>query len=158
MTSEEIYRNYHDKVKNMIYGKTGDSYLAEDIASIVFLKICEKLDSFDESKASVSTWVYTIANNTLIDYFRTRKVTEEVPEEISDLNEIDENLLHEEQLQELADALKKLPERERDILILRYYHNVTLKDIALKMGMSYANVKIVHGKALMKLRGMIDVV
>lgn len=156
MTQEEIFNDYHKKIENYVWSKVNDKYLAEDLTSVIFLKIYEKMDTFDETKASVSTWIYTIANNTVIDYFRTRKVYEEVPEEISDLSEIDEEVLREEQLQELADALKKIPERERDMLVMKYYHNLTLKDIALKMGMSYANAKIVHGKALNHLREILE--
>ena len=58
----------------------------------------------------------------------------------------------EETLNELASALEKLPERERDLIILHYYHNRQLKEIAVKMHMSYSNCKLVHNKALMKLR------
>ncbi|MCQ2477227.1 MAG: hypothetical protein MJ125_05255 [Clostridia bacterium] len=39
------------------------------------MKIYEKTDSFDESKASLSTWIYTVARNTLTDYYRMRVVT-----------------------------------------------------------------------------------
>lgn len=155
-TQEEIFNEYHKKIENYVWGKVNDKHLAEDLTSVIFLKIYEKLDSFDQEKASISTWIYTIANNTVIDYFRTRKVYEEVPEEISDLSEVDEAVLREEQLEELADALLKIPERERDLLVLRYYHNLTLKEIAIKMGMSYANVKIVHGKALTHMREILE--
>ena len=160
LSKEQVFRDYHDRIQNYLYGKVSDKYLAEDLASAVFIKIYDKLDSFDENKASLSTWIYTIANNTLIDYFRGRKVHEDVDDEaisgqISSTEEIDEELLNEEMLEELANALEKLAEREREIIILKYYSNLTLKDIAVKMNMSYANVKIVHGKALMKLKGIL---
>lgn len=152
MTQEEVFTLYHNKIENYIYFKVSDRYLAEDIASAVFLKIYQKLDDYDDSKASISTWIYTIANNTLIDYFRTRKVTEEVPEDIAAMGEIDEELIREEMLNELAKALKKLSEKERDLIILRYYDNLTLKDISVKMGISYAYAKIIHAKAISSLR------
>ena len=157
MTQEEIYLQYHDKIEFYIWGKVSDKYLAEDLTSVVFLKIYEKLANYDSSKASVSTWIYTIANNTVIDYFRTRKVSEELPEEIAQMSEIEDDYVKEEELTELAAALRKLPERERDLLILHYYDNLTLKEIALKMGMSYANVKIVHAKAISHLKELIDI-
>ena len=53
---------------------------------------------------------------------------------------------------ELAAALEKLPQRERDLIILHYYNNMQLKEIAVKMHMSYSNCKLIHNKALMKLR------
>lgn len=157
MTSEEIFRNYHDRVEHFIFGKVCDKFLAEDLTSVTFLKVYEKLATFDESKASISTWIFTIANNTVIDYYRTNKVSEEIPEEIAADSNLDETILQEEMLDELAEALGQLKERERDLLIMRYYYNMSLKDIALKLGMSYANVKIVHQKALFKMRSLVKI-
>lgn len=157
MTEEEVFKQYHDKIEYYIYGKVSDRYVAEDLTSIVFLKVCDKLSMYDESKASVATWIYTIANNTVIDYYRTNKTFDEIPEEIANANEIDEQIINEEMLSELARALKRLPERERDLLILRYYDNMTLKDIAVKMEMSYANAKVVHAKAINHMREYLDI-
>lgn len=157
MTQEEVFKQFHAKVENYIWGKVSDKYLAEDLASTVFLKIYQKLDEYDDSKASISTWIYTIANNTVIDYFRTRKVYEEVPETIAAMTSIDDDIISEEMVAGLAKALKQLPERERDILVLRYYDNMTLKDIAVRMGMSYANAKVVQGKAINHMRELIDI-
>ena len=110
----------------------------------------------------MSTWVYTITNRTVLDYYRTRKVHGQIPEEdgatgampenLVDSAPLDSDLMAKEQLAELADALERIPERSRDILILHYYQNMTLKEVALRIGMSYANIKLVHKKALVELR------
>ena len=157
MTQEEIFNLYHAKIEKYIYGKVTDKYLAEDLTSIVFLKIYQKLDDYDETKASVSTWIYTIANNTVIDYFRTRKVTEEVPEEVAAMGEIDDEIIREDMLNLLADALKKLSEKERAVIIFRYYDNMTLKDISERMNMSYSYTKIIHAKAIDRLKELIEI-
>lgn len=157
MTQEEVFIKYHDKIEKYIWSKVSDEYLAQDLTSVVFLKIYQKMENYDESKASISTWIYTIANNTVIDYYRTRKVSEEVPEDIAAMEEIDEDILREESLAELASALKQLSERDRDIIVLHYCSNISLKDIAIKMRMSYANIKKVHAKALMRLKELIKI-
>lgn len=152
----EIYNQFHDKVLWFILEKVGDKYLAEDICSDVFVKIIAKYESFDANKSSISTWVFTIARNTLIDYYRGRKVYEEVPEDMSVEFDIDENICNEETIEELAVALKKLEERERDIVILRYYSGITLKEIAQKLNISYAYVKILHNKAIGNLKSYMN--
>lgn len=157
MTQEEVFIKYHNKIENYICAKVSDRYLAEDLTSSVFLKIYQKLDYYDENKASIGTWIYTIANNTVIDYFRTRKVTEDIPEDISVMGEVDEQIIREDMLSTLAMALKKLPQRERDLIILRYYDNMTLKDISAKMEISYAYAKVIHAKAINSLREFIDI-
>jgi RNA polymerase sigma-70 factor (ECF subfamily) len=158
MTYDEVYEKYSDKVKGYIYPKVTNRADAEDLHSAVFIKVYQKFDTFDQSKASVSTWVYTIARNTVIDYFRARRIHEEVQEDsaISEDNVADE-LLNQEALEELADALEQLPERERDLVILHYYNGLTLKEVAVKLHMSYSNCKLVHNKALMNLRSLMHI-
>lgn len=148
----EIYSKYQHKVLSYLNGKVNNLTLAEDLCADVFLKVYEKLDTFDETKASVSTWIFTITRNLLTDYFRTRKVYDEIPEELSDSSSIEDNLVSEEMLDTLATALERLDERERDIIIFHYYSGMTLTTIAEKMGISYAYVKVLHNKALSNMK------
>ena len=155
---EELYIEYADKVMGYIRSKITNQADAEDLHSAVFIKVYQKFETFDQTKASVSTWVYTIARNTVIDYFRARKIHEEVQEDsaISEDNVADD-LLNQEALEELADALEQLPQRERDLIILHYYSGLTLKECATKLRMSYSNCKLVHNKALMELRTLMQI-
>ena len=147
--AEQIYLQYHDKVRAYVRGKIQDPHDVEDLVSAVFMKIVQKLDSYDPEKASVSTWVYTITRNTVTDYFRTRctlvaledYMADEAPEELND-----------GVLDSLADALLALKEKERSLIVLHYYTGHTLKEVAEMMGMSYINAKVVHKKALDSLR------
>lgn len=162
---EEIYRDYYKKVSFFVMKKVGNDQITEDIVSDIFLKITGNIERFDPTKAAVSTWVYTIANNTVLDYYRTRKVYSEIPAEngesgalpeaLVDSAPLDLALIANDELTELAEALAGIPERLRDIVILHYYENLTLKEVAVRMGMSYANVKILHKKALLELRGLL---
>ena len=151
-TKEKIYRDYHGKICGYIRSKINSAQDAEDIAADVFVKVFEKLDSFDESKASLSTWIYTITRNTLTDYFRTRKVFAEIPETLEDDSSVEDDVCSAEMLEILAKALEALDERERDIIILRFYSGKTLKEIAAQMGISYAYVKVLQNKALGNMR------
>lgn len=149
---EQIYLDYHGKVCGYFCTKLQNAQEAEDLAADVFLKVYEKLDSFDESKASLSTWIYTITRNTLTDYFRTRKVFSEVPETLEDGTSVEDDACNAEMLELLAQALEILDERERDIIILRYDADKTLKEIAAQLGISYAYVKVLQNKAMSKIK------
>ena len=148
-TAEQIYLQYHDKGRAYVRSKIQDPHDVEDLVSAVFMKIVQKLDSYDPAKASVSTWVYTITRNTVTDHFRTRRtlvaledyMADEAPEELND-----------GVLDSLADALLALKEKERSLIVLHYYTGHTLKEVAEMMGMSYINAKVVHKKALDSLR------
>ena len=147
-----IYEQYRERIYGYFISRVNNAPLAEDLCSEVFLKLCEKYDSFDETKASLSTWMYTVTRNTLTDYYRGRRVTEELPETISDGSDMDETLCHAEMLDMLADALEKLDGKCRDVIILHYYSGLTLRDIAVKMGISYTYVKYLHNRALAEMR------
>ena len=149
---DSLYLDYKDKVTAYVRSRIENKYDVEDIVSTVFLKIYQKIDSFDESKASLSTWIYTITRNTVIDYFREIKTHIEFLDEIEADTLSADSLVDDELLEDLAYALETLSERERDLIILHYYKGYTLKRISEMMDMSYINAKLIHTKALSMLR------
>ncbi len=152
---ETIYAQFSTKVMGYIHARVRNRADAEDLCSDVFEKIQRKLADFDPSKASVSTWVFTITRNTVIDHYRRSKPTEELDETLSDDTEIDEGLLNSESLSELAGALRALPEELRDLIVLRYYDGKPLTEVAEIMGLSYGAVKLRHQSAIAKLRRLL---
>ena len=148
----QLYEAYHDKVLAYITSRVERRVDAEDLCADVFEKVFLHADSYDASKASASTWIYTIARNAVIDFHRTERRFYEVPEELAEDSEIDDGLLRDETLDELARALSALPEEQRDIIVLRYYRGRTLRDIALTLGLSYGVTKLRHSQALETLR------
>ena len=151
-TMDKIYRAFHDKVMGYIRSRVNRWADAEDLCADVFEKIQRKLPEFDRTKAQLGTWIFTITRNTVIDYFRRSKPTEELDENLSDDTPVEANLLQSETLSELADALKELPRQLTDIIVLRYYDGKPLTEIATLMGLSYGAVKLRHQKALELLR------
>lgn len=147
---EKIYAEYFEKVTGYIRSHVENDQDREDIASEVFLKVYAKLDSYDERKASLSTWIYAITKNTVIDYYKSSKSYKILTESIAadDESDIDGDL------DDLADALAQLGERERDLIILHYYSGYTLKCVADMMNISYIYAKVIHKKALSELRSL----
>jgi RNA polymerase sigma-70 factor (ECF subfamily) len=156
LSQEEIYLKYKDKVFGYVKNHVNSIEDAEDITSDIFIKIYSKLDTYDESKAALSTWIYSMTSNTVIDYYRTNHIHSEIPEDLTDeRSSIEDEVLNKESLEALADALEQLPQELRDIIILRYYKGLTLQDIAGKMNLSYGVTKLRHREALGKLRDLI---
>lgn len=147
-----LYTEYRDKVSRYVFCRLQNKSDAEDIVSEIFLKVYEHLDAFDAGSASVSTWIYTITRNTVTDYFRANRTYSELPDELSDGCGSECVVLQKESLAALGKALGKLDERRRALVILKYYKKMSLKDIAARMGISYAYVKILHKSALNKLK------
>ena len=147
MDAGQIYEEFQPKVRAYVRRKIHDPHDAEDLVSAVFMKVVQKLDTFDPAKASVSTWVYTITRNIVTDYFRTQRSMVAFEDYM-----LDETELTDDALDSLADALMSLKEKERDLIVLHYYSGHTLKTVAEMMGMSYINAKVIHKKALTSLQ------
>ena len=152
MSMTEIYMAYHGKVMGYLTTRLNSHADAEDLCSDVFEKVQRKLPEYDQTKAAVGTWIFTITRNTLIDFFRRKKPQEELDENLAVDGEIDETLLNDETLSELSGALKQLPQQLTDIIVMRYYDGKPLTEIAEIMGLSYGAVKLRHQNALMLLR------
>jgi len=151
---EEIYREYYPKVSGYIHNHVNNPEDAEDLCSEVFRKAWEHLDA--ESRSGFSSFIYTITRNTVFDYFRTRREYSELPEDLAVQDNMGEKLLHDETLSRLAAALKTLPETQRELIVLRYYRNKTLQEIAELMDLSYGVTKRQHKAALDALRAVLE--
>lgn len=156
--SNALYLAYRDKVCAYVRSRVGDAGDGEDLVSTVFLKIIENYDAFDESRGSASTWIYAITRNVVRDYYRGRQrrpspaYLEELSYELPSSDAADENCLREEDLEVLADALEKLTEREKLLILLRYDRGYSLKKTAELLHVTYSNAKYIHTSALAKLR------
>ena len=150
---ETLYLDYHDKVSAYVRGKISDPHEVEDVVSAVFVKAMERLHTYDENRASLSTWIYTITRSAVADYYRARKLHGEYMEDMDAVPDIPAGEDDSEALlARLAEGLGALRENERDIIILHYYKGITLKHSAELLGMSYINAKVLHKKALSRLR------
>lgn len=149
---EQIYAAYSGKVMGYFMARVQRRADAEDLCADVFEKIYRKINDYDAEKSALNTWIYTIARNTLIDHFRKMKPTGELDENIPADTAVESSLLSRETLSELADALRLLPQEQRDIVVLLYYDRKPLTEIAQMMHLSYGMVKLRHQKALAALK------
>ena len=150
-----IYTQYRDKVFGFVRSKIVNQTEAEDIVQTVFLKVYSNLDKYDETKASLSTWIYTITRNTVYDYLKEKRghpVLELVDNTVDSAEEPDDSLLNQEALEELACALQKLPQNQRDIIILIYYHGKPKTEVAKILDITYGQHRYLHDKALSRLK------
>ena len=159
MTAAEqtkFYMEYRARVLGYISSRVSSREDAEDICQDVFLKAFRAADRYEAEKSAPGTWLYAITRNTVIDYYRRARPTEELPEELTDDALPEDGLMQEELLEELADALERLPDELTDIIVLRYYDGLPLTEIAGMLGLSYGATKLRHQKALALLRPLLE--
>ena len=155
---EELYRDHRDKVEGYIRAHVQNEHDRQDLTQQVFLNAAAALDSFDPTRGAPGTWLYAITRNAVIDYYRARS-REPLPAELDESaipDEAYDRMLAREMLDALAAAMERLPERERNIVIWRFYHGISPQEIAEKAGISYANVRFLQHSALKKLRRLLE--
>lgn len=154
MGLEEIFDKYYDRVYSFTLLRVKNIHTAEDITSDVFYKVAQSINSYDEKKAAMATWLITIAMNKIRDYYRGQKhlMPLESAEDIQAQVNLEEKVLANEQAKELYKAMDKLDERQRNVLLLRYYGDMSNKEIAKELNLSVSNVETILTRARQKLK------
>lgn len=160
---ETIYENYADGIYRFVYYKVFNPGIAEDLTADSFMKAYEKYNTFDPEKASISTWLYTIARNTVIDYFRKSKPelhTSSPVEDIWDLastEKVDIIIEQKETVKELQTAMKQLSNNEREIVLMRIWDNLSYKEISKRLGKSPEALKMSYSRIVKKMQKLMNV-
>lgn len=149
---EIVYKEYEIKVRSYIRSRVGNPEDVDDLCSEVFLNVMRGRDSFSGEPKALSSWIYMITKRTVAMFYRKHRFTGEIPEDMAEGTDIEEQAINAETLDLLADALEQLDMRLRDIIILHYYGEKSLKEIATAMVMSYPKMKILHKKALNQMK------
>lgn len=153
---EQIYIEYKDRVSGYIFSHISNSDDTRDLVSSVFTKILQSSASYRGDPNSISSFIYRITQNLVIDYYRTKKIQDEVSESLVASQSIEDDFFKQSTLDFLADALALLPDFERDIVILHYYKNISLKKIAIKLQSTDGKVKLAHSRAIKFLKNKFE--
>lgn len=152
--SVELYSSlmerYQKKILSFIYQMLRSAKLelmAEDLCSETFYKAYRSLHSFREVDASFSTWLYTIARNTVLSELRKHKSAHMslddsayIPAAPSEAAP-EQTLLRNEKVTMVREAINNLPEKQRSALILREYDGMDYQEIASILGQTVSAVK-----------------
>lgn len=125
-----LYKKYADKVFNYFWYRTGhNKTLSEDLMQETFLKAFQNLQKFRIREYSYLTYLLTIARHLLIDHYRKPK---SVPvEDVEDVPyEVTEDIERKSDAEALWHAIQTLPASNRDVLLMRYQDEKSIKDIA----------------------------
>ena len=102
LTGEKLYADYREKVLAYLTGRTESREDAEDLCQEVFAEALRCLPRYDPEKASLSTWLFQITRFTLIDYLRTARPSDPLPEDIPAAEDAAEDFIRGETLERLV--------------------------------------------------------
>jgi RNA polymerase sigma-70 factor (ECF subfamily) len=150
---EGLLKKYKNSVFNLVYRMVRDIQEAEDLTQEAFIKAFNSLTSFNEEYA-FSTWLYKIATNNCIDFFRKRKlqtysldkpiqykdseIHHEIPD--TDLNP-EKSILAQERSKIIQDAIETLPEKYYTAIVLRHNEEKSYEEIAEILNLPLGTVK-----------------
>jgi RNA polymerase sigma-70 factor (ECF subfamily) len=158
--TDEWVKDIFSQYKNKILGYFGKRLLsgtdAEDLTSKVFLEITRCAERFDATRASASTWIFTICRNLYMRHLRDASTRGRFVKTGEDMQDIPDSALSDIdgfiRREELAGALEKLTADKRRVILLSYYYGYTPEEIAKKTNMTYTNVCTLKSRALDDLR------
>ncbi|WP_322786919.1 sigma-70 family RNA polymerase sigma factor [Litoreibacter arenae] len=150
----ELFRHFAPRVKGFLIKSGADASMAEECAQDVMATLWHKAHLFDPTRASVSTWVFTIARNRRIDMIRKQRRPE--PDELTWGPEPEPDAADVMELQQestrLVQALSELPDKQRDLIQKAYFGDLSHSEIADETGLPLGTIKSRIRLALEKLR------
>ena len=157
---EQIYDQHRQPIFNYIYFRVGDSDLAEDLTSDVFVRMVDKIGKYTQNGRPLAAWLYTIARNLVIDHHRRDNQLTWVPLEerlieardYNPDNETDRNLLQEC----LMKALQHLTDEQRQVILLKFVERRSNADVGTILGKTEGSIKSLQHRALAALRRALD--
>ncbi|MBP9759121.1 sigma-70 family RNA polymerase sigma factor [Candidatus Dojkabacteria bacterium] len=158
LTNEDykvIYEAYYDNIFYFVHSRIKKREDAEDITSLVFEKVLKKLKDFKWQGVTITTWIYRIARNAIIDSYRKNndRTKDSSIEEIGNFIEsedrhIESILIDGEEEIKLYKALRTFNENDQYLIYYKFFEEMSNQDISKVTGMSETNV----GTRLHRLR------
>lgn len=154
---ESVYRTQMPRIYNFLRYRLRDEVVAEDLTAVTFEKAWRYRSSYAPKFATFNTWLFTIARNAATDYLRTRTEVLPLKETAqSDAPSLEETVSKQQDLAVLQQIVADLPDREQEILALKYGAEMSTRQIAKQMGLSSVNVRIILYRTIRKLRPQLE--
>jgi RNA polymerase sigma-70 factor (ECF subfamily) len=152
-----IYDQYAQRLYKFIYLRVGHKEVAEDILADSFVKAWVKIKQVNSSKA-LSSWIFQIAKNNIIDYYRVRKSTIAI-EEVEGLLEDPVDAVNITDLdfdqKQILEALKTLPKDQQQVIRYKFFEDLTNSEIALILNKTEGSIRVIQHRAIIKLQELL---
>lgn len=152
-----IYDHFADKIYRFIFFRVGHKEVAEDVLSDTFVKSWQKINQIN-SPGALSGWLYQIAKNNIIDYYRLKK-------ELVALSEVEEILVDEAspvdsvnltfQQNKILKVLIRLPQEQQQVIKYRFFEDLSNEEIAYAMSKTEGAIRVLQHRAITKLKELL---
>lgn len=159
--AEIIFDHFSPQIYRFFLIRTLSRETAEDLTQEVFLKVIDKIQTFNHELGSFSGWIWQIAKNSVKDYYRKKKpfaITDILLQnkEKTDFQEGKNNPLLEYKVAEILDLIKEFDEDDKEIFSLHYLSDLPYKKISRLTGKSESSLRVVIHRLNKKIRKIIN--
>jgi RNA polymerase sigma-70 factor (ECF subfamily) len=144
-----LYLRYADNVYGYVCSIVRDEHEAEDVTQQIFAKLLSALQRYEPRSVPFSAWILRIAHNAAIDSMRARRA---VPCEEVRSPDLEDASVARERATDLQEAISKLPEEQREVIVMRFVLGLSPKEIADRIGRSEDAVHGLQHRGRLTLR------
>ncbi|MFF2448749.1 RNA polymerase sigma factor SigX [Neobacillus sp. NPDC058068] len=161
---EELYQKYHNDVFQFLFYMVRNKEHAEDLVQEVYIRVFKSYDRF-EGKSSEKTWLFSIARNVAIDFFRKQKGWKEKilekfdwsTNQVKDEYPIPEEItVQKEEIKWIYKCLEFCTMDQRAVIILRYLQDLSIAETAKALGWTESKVKTTQHRSLKVLKKQME--
>ena len=153
---EDLYREFLPRIYGYALAQLRNATEAEDVTAQVFINAYQAYDRFEPRAATPAAWLFRIARNAILDLHRRTGVRDRVAQEVGRGlgEEPDPARVAEDRIlfRELLESVRRLPERQREVVALRHRSDLSFLEIGDLMGCSEDAAKMLYHRALKVLR------
>lgn len=150
----ELYERYYLRVYRYVYHRVGNETDAEDVTALVFMKALEALPTFRSGNGGFAPWVFRIARNAVVDFYRRSRQHGQLDElhDRSDGSDPVAKALHNERRNELHSLVQHLSPDQRDVVLMRFAADLSFGEIAQTLKKKEPAVRMLLHRGLRKLK------
>ena len=158
----ELYEKYLTPIYRYVFMRVGyRKHEAEDIAHQVFMSAWQNMRTYETQGFPFSSWLYRIAHNAVIDYYRTQRPSfdlELVNDNIAfaDIPELENRIDDRMQMEGVRVALAKLEPDQQNVIIMKFVNELENKEIAQALGKTEGAVRVIQHRALKQLKTLLS--
>jgi len=153
---EVLFIKYNRLIYSYVYLFFYSKETAEDLTQETFIRAWKYRHTYNPDKASIKNWLVIIARSLCFDHAKKQKYPEQLPEEPADNNNLEKSVTEELLKEYIYSRLSLLSQIDKDLLILRFYNDFSIDEIAQLTGKSYDATKVALNRAFNKLKENIN--
>lgn len=156
----KLYLTYLDRIYRYVFFRVNqEKPIAEDLTESIFVKALQHIEKFTSDKGTFQAWLYRIAHNTLLDHYKTYKVTVRVEENtaaVQMIETLEEEIDTRQKMDTVLKAMKQLTDEQQEVISLRFIEGLSPKEISFIVNKHEDAVRAIQYRGLQTLKKLVN--